>query len=65
VCSRTCTRTQQAEDALTRTTAPLAVIARNVGYGNEFAFATAFRRHRGTSPGHWRNRFEPSPADNS
>jgi AraC-like DNA-binding protein len=52
-------RMGRAEDDLTRTTAPLATIARNVGYSNEFAFATAFRRHHGTSPGQWRKRFEP------
>ena len=49
-------RISRAEDALTRTNAPLSVIARNVGYGNEFAFATAFRRRHGTSPGQWRRR---------
>lgn len=54
-------RMSRAEDDLTRTTAPLAAIARNVGYSNEFAFATAFRRHHGTSPGHWRKRFEHPP----
>lgn len=56
-------RMGRAEDALTRTGAPLAVIARNVGYGNEFAFATAFRRHSGTSPGRWRQRFDARSAD--
>lgn len=58
-------RMSRAEDALTRTGAPLAVIARNVGYGNEFAFATAFRRHSGTSPGQWRQRFDARSADPS
>lgn len=49
-------RMSRAEDALARSTAPLAAIARTVGYGNEFAFATAFRRHHGCSPGRWRQR---------
>lgn len=58
-------RMSRAEDALTRTSAPLATIARNVGYSNEFAFATAFRRHSGSSPGQWRQRFESPPAASS
>jgi len=58
-------RMSRAEDALARTGAPLATIARNVGYSNEFAFATAFRRHSGSSPGQWRRRFESPQADSS
>ncbi len=34
--------------------APLAAIAARVGYGSEFAFATAFKRHHGTAPGRFR-----------
>jgi AraC-like DNA-binding protein len=47
-------RMQRAEDALTRSDATLAEIAAAVGYRNEYAFATAFRRHHGVSPGKWR-----------
>lgn len=36
------------------TDGPLAVIADQVGYLSEFAFATAFKRHHGTSPGRFR-----------
>jgi transcriptional regulator GlxA family with amidase domain len=32
----------------------LAVVARAVGYGSEFAFAMAFKRHHGTAPGAYR-----------
>jgi AraC-like DNA-binding protein len=32
----------------------LAAVAREVGYDNEFAFATAFRRERGVAPGRFR-----------
>lgn len=32
----------------------LAQIAHEVGYGNEFAFSAAFRRHTGEPPGRWR-----------
>jgi AraC-like DNA-binding protein len=46
---------RRAEDALTRTDAPLARIAADSGYRNEYAFATAFRRHRGIPPGRWRH----------
>src|ERR1700761_210388 len=47
-------RMQRAEDALARTDATLAEIAAEVGYRNEYAFATAFRRRHGISPGKWR-----------
>ncbi len=47
-------RMARAEDALIRTDDTLAVIAADVGYRNEYAFATAFRRHHGRSPGRWR-----------
>jgi AraC-like DNA-binding protein len=49
-------RMRRAEYALLRTDATLAQIAAEVGYHNEFAFATAFRRHRSQSPGRWRRR---------
>ena len=32
----------------------LAVVAEAAGYRSEFAFAAAFKRHHGTSPGRWR-----------
>lgn len=32
----------------------LAAVAAAVGYASEFAFAAAFKRHHGTSPGRWR-----------
>ena len=32
----------------------LAAIARSLGYGSEFAFAAAFKRHHGAAPGRWR-----------
>jgi AraC-like DNA-binding protein len=47
-------RMRRAADALVRTAAPLARIAAEVGYRNEYAFATAFRRHHGRPPGRWR-----------
>jgi AraC-like DNA-binding protein len=47
-------RMQRAEDALARTDATLAEIAAAVGYRNEYAFATAFRRRHGLAPGKWR-----------
>lgn len=48
-------RMSRAEDALARTDLTLAAIAASVGYGNAFAFATAFRREHGVSPGRWRH----------
>ncbi len=50
----TALRMQRAEDALLRTDAPLASIAADAGYRNEYAFATAFRRRHGIPPGRWR-----------
>ncbi|MEV6296176.1 AraC family transcriptional regulator [Streptomyces sp. NPDC051896] len=47
-------RMGHAEDALLRTDATLASVAGSVGYGNEFAFATAFHRTHGLPPGRWR-----------
>uniref|UniRef100_UPI0034DB2700 helix-turn-helix transcriptional regulator n=1 Tax=Paractinoplanes polyasparticus TaxID=2856853 RepID=UPI0034DB2700 len=41
---------------LLRTTRdPHSVVARQVGYANEFAFATAFRRRFGIAPGRYRH----------
>jgi AraC-like DNA-binding protein len=47
-------RMQRAEDELARSDAPLARIAATVGYRNEYAFSTAFRRQHAVSPGQWR-----------
>jgi AraC-like DNA-binding protein len=47
-------RMHRAEDELTRSDATLAEIAAAVGYRNEYAFATAFRRQHSVSPGRWR-----------
>ncbi|MCW1100132.1 helix-turn-helix transcriptional regulator [Streptomyces sp. RS2] len=49
-------RMRRAQDLLERTDATLAQVATEVGYSNEFAFAAAFRKHAGTSPGNWRVR---------
>jgi AraC-like DNA-binding protein len=55
-------RMQRAEDALVRSDATLAAIARSVGYANPYAFANAFKRTHGTSPGRWRQERErPDP----
>lgn len=40
---------------LRETDAPLATIAREVGYSTEFAFGASFRREYGISPGRFRN----------
>jgi AraC-like DNA-binding protein len=45
---------------LRETDAPLAAVAREVGYSNEFAFSGAFRREYGLSPGRFR-RAVPEP----
>lgn len=45
-----------AQDALRRDGSTLASVAREVGYGSEFALSAAFRRHVGEAPGRWRER---------
>jgi AraC-like DNA-binding protein len=47
-------RLNTAARILTDDDAPLAGVARQVGYGSEFAFATAFRREFGVAPGRFR-----------
>lgn len=56
-------RMQRAEDELARSDAPLAKIATAVGYRNEYAFATAFRRHHSVSPGQWRTQARAASSD--
>lgn len=46
---------------LITTGAPLAAVARQVGYGSEFAFATAFRRQFGVAPGRFRREQQTAP----
>jgi AraC-like DNA-binding protein len=43
-----------AGDALLAPGATIASVAPTVGYGSEFAFAAAFKRHHGVAPGRWR-----------
>ena len=45
-----------ARDRLLVQDTTLAEIADRVGYSSVYAFATAFRRHHGESPGRWRQR---------
>jgi AraC-like DNA-binding protein len=56
-----------ARDHLRTSQSTLAQIAEVTGYGSPYAFAAAFRRHHGDSPGAWRQkeivRSTPEPAD--
>ena len=45
-----------ARDLLLVQDTTLAEVAGRVGYSSVYAFATAFRRHHGESPGRWRQR---------
>jgi AraC-like DNA-binding protein len=47
-------RLARAAHLLRQDRSPLSAIARQVGYGNEFSLASAFRRQYGVSPGHFR-----------
>jgi AraC-like DNA-binding protein len=51
-------RLRRGAQLLRQTDAPLAAIARRVGYSTEFAFSSAFRREYGVSP----SRFRRTPA---
>jgi AraC-like DNA-binding protein len=48
------TRLASGARLLRETSEPLSVIARKAGYSTEFAFAAAFRREHGISPGRFR-----------
>jgi AraC-like DNA-binding protein len=54
-------RLAQGARLLQETTAPLVTIARQVGYSTEFAFASAFRREYGVSPGRFRRNNAAAP----
>jgi AraC-like DNA-binding protein len=43
-----------AREQLSAGDSSLAAIARSLGYGSEFSFAAAFKRHHGVAPGRWR-----------
>ncbi len=47
-------RMQRAEQLLAHTTQPLQAIADQTGYASAFALSTAFKRHTGQSPQHFR-----------
>lgn len=48
-------RVALAMERLRDTNDGLAAIATDVGYGSEFSFAAAFKRHTGVAPGRWRS----------
>jgi AraC-like DNA-binding protein len=58
-------RLGQGARLLRETDAPLAAIARQVGYSTEFAFAGAFRREYGVSPGRFRRTPAPGIASDT
>lgn len=47
-------RMSVAKEALRDSANSIATIAASVGYGSEYSFATAFKRHTGHAPGRWR-----------
>jgi AraC-like DNA-binding protein len=49
-------RMARAEELLARTDYPLRVIAEQLAFNDQFAFSSAFRRHRGQPPAHFRAR---------
>jgi AraC-like DNA-binding protein len=55
-------RMSLAARALRRDDTPVAVLAREVGYGSESAFSNAFKRAMGTSPRNYRHSVSPAGA---
>ncbi|TDC41519.1 AraC family transcriptional regulator [Micromonospora sp. KC213] len=47
---------------LSTSDAPLRVVAQYAGYSSKFAFAKAFKRQFGTSPGSYRRQHDNPPA---
>lgn len=58
-------RVALAKERLRDTYDSLAAIARSVGYGSEFSFASAFKRQVGIAPGRWRAQHAPGRAEAS
>ncbi|GAB3493181.1 AraC family transcriptional regulator [Flexivirga lutea] len=58
-------RVALAKERLRDTDDGLAAIARSVGYGSEFSFASAFKRRVGVAPGRWRAQHAPGRAEAS
>ncbi|MGM0356291.1 AraC family transcriptional regulator [Streptomyces sp. ECR3] len=54
-------RLSRGAQLLRETDAPLAAVARQIGYSTEFAFGTAFRREYGVSPGRFRDGARSGP----
>jgi AraC-like DNA-binding protein len=52
-------RIKLAQERLRDPTTSLAQVASEIGYGTEFAFSAAFRRHVGMAPGRWRAQLQP------
>ena len=57
---QTALRMARARQLLDRTAAPVAEIAREVGYEDPFYFSRRFQRHHGMSPTQFRRRDETS-----
>jgi AraC-like DNA-binding protein len=55
-------RMRLAEERLRDPGTTLAAVAREVGYGSEFAFSAAFKRERGVAPAVWRRAGRAAPA---
>lgn len=58
-------RVALAKERLRDTQDGLAAIARSVGYGSEFSFASAFKRQVGVAPGRWRAQHAPARVEAS
>jgi AraC-like DNA-binding protein len=54
----TALRMDLADAALLKPSATLASVAEQVGYGSEFAFSDAFKRHHAITPGRWRRQHQ-------
>jgi AraC-like DNA-binding protein len=55
-------RMTMAAKRLRESDAPLSVVAKQIGYTSEFAFANAFKREYGIAPGRYRRQGPSAPA---
>ena len=58
-------RVALAKEHLRDTDDGLSAVASSVGYGSEFSFAAAFKRHVGVAPGRWRAQHASRQAEGS
>lgn len=49
---------KRAEELLLHTAMPISIITEQIGYNDQFAFSTAFKKYYGESPQRYRSRIQ-------